>query len=206
MKIMMLRNMKALVLTLVASVVGTAALGQDVLPIGGSMPLKSKALPSTTGSTASIASVAGENGTLVMFWCNTCPWVKRYEDRMVALGEEYAAKGIGIIAINPNDAVAYPGDSMDEMKKQAEEHGYSFPYVADPGSEVAVAFGAKRTPQAFLFNTEDVLVYQGAFDDSPSDAGKVEADYLRDALDALLSGSPIALTETKAFGCTIKFQ
>lgn len=202
----MLNNIRSLFVAALLVLTASAVMAQETLQIGAQLPLKSKALPSVAGSSTSIASVKGAKGTLVMFWCNTCPWVKRYEDRMVALAADYKAKGIGVIAINPNDPVAYPGDSMDEMKKQAEENGYSFPYVSDPGSEVAVAFGAKRTPQAFLFNTSDALVYQGAFDDSPSDAGKVGAPYLTDALDALIAGTDIAMTETKAFGCTIKFQ
>ncbi|MGA7304195.1 MAG: thioredoxin family protein [Rhodothermales bacterium] len=191
-----------LLLTLAAS----SLQAQETLKIGAQMPLNTKGLPDVSGGKTTIGSVKGAKGTLVMFWCNTCPWVKRYEERMVALAADYMARGFGVIAVNPNDPVAYPGDSMDEMKRQAENNAYGFPYVSDAGSEVAKAFGAKRTPQAFLFNASDVLVYQGAFDDSPSDAGKVEASYLKDALDAVLAGKAIALTETKAFGCTIKFQ
>jgi len=202
----MFKYMKIFVPVLLLTFLVSSVHAQETLGIGKAMPLKTKTLPSVSGTQISIASVKGAKGTLVMFWCNTCPWVKRYEDRMVALAREYMERGIGVIAINPNDPVAYPGDSMAEMKRQAENNDYSFPYVADPGSEVAVAFGAKRTPQAFLFNTSDVLVYQGAFDDSPSDEGKVGAAYLKDALDALLGDKPIAMTETKAFGCTIKFQ
>lgn len=202
----MLRNMRIFLSAAFLMFTATAVLGQETLQIGAAMPLKSKSLPAVSGSQTSIASVKGAKGTLVMFWCNTCPWVKRYEDRMVELASAYQAQGIGVIAINPNDPVAYPDDSMEAMKKQANEHSYSFAYVSDPGSEVAVAFGAKRTPQAFLFNASDVLVYQGAFDDSPSDADKVGAAYLNAALDALLAGTEIAMAETKAFGCTIKFQ
>ena len=199
-------NLRLFLSIVFLAVTAASVLAQEALEIGAAMPLKSKALPAVSGAQASIASVKGDKGTLVVFWCNTCPWVERYEDRMVALAAAYQSRGIGVIAVNPNDAVAYPDDSIDEMKKQAETHGYSFPYVSDPGSEVALAFGAKRTPQAFLFNAADVLVYQGAFDDSPSDAAKVGAAYLTDALDALLAGTEIAMTETKAFGCTIKFQ
>lgn len=192
------------VLLLISTV--SALQAQETLGIGAAMPLKNKALPNVSGEKTTIASAKGAKGTLVMFWCNTCPWVKRYEDRMVALAGDYMERGIGVIAVNPNDPVAYEGDSMEEMKRQAENGDYPFDYVSDPGSEVAVAFGAKRTPQAFLFNASDVLVYQGAFDDSPSDEGKVEAAYLKDALEAMLAGNEIGMTETKAFGCTIKFQ
>lgn len=202
----MFKHLKIIAAVLSAALAAGPVFAQATLEIGAAMPMKDKALPAVSGQQNSIASVKGAKGTLVMFWCNTCPWVTRYEDRMVDLAATYKDQGIGIIAINPNDAVAYPGDSIGEMKKQSDERGYTFPYVSDPGSQVANAFGAKRTPQAFLFNAADALVYQGAFDDSPSDGDKVEAAYLTDALDALVAGGQIAMAETKAFGCTIKFQ
>ncbi len=182
------------------------AIAQETIAIGSTLPMKSKALPTVSGTDRTIASVKGEKGTLVVFWCNTCPWVQRYENRLIALANAYSSKGIGIIAINSNDPVAYPGDALAEMKKQAQAASYPFAYASDAKAEVAAAFGAKRTPQAFLFNASDALVYQGAIDDSPSDADHVGDAYLATALDAVLSGADIAVTETKAFGCTIKFQ
>ncbi len=183
-----------------------AASAQTALPIGSEMPMKTREMPSVPDGTSTIASVKGEKGTVVIFWSNTCPWGKRYESRLVDNADAYRAKGFGFIAVNSNDAIAYPGDNFDEMKKQASRSGYSFPYVIDEGSELAVGFGAKRTPQVFVFDPADILVYQGAIDDSPADADKVEENYLADALDALASGGAVARTETKAFGCTIKFQ
>jgi len=179
---------------------------QSVLQIGSDLPMKTREMRSVPDGTATIASVKGEKGTVVVFWCNTCPWVKRYESRFVALVRAYESRGFGFIAVNSNDAVAYPGDNFDEMKKQASASGYGFPYVVDEGSELARGFGAKRTPQVFVYDLADTLVYQGAIDDSPADADKVEEDYLADALDAVASGEAVARTETKAFGCTIKFQ
>ena len=179
---------------------------QSVLQIGSDMPMKTREMQTVPDGTATLASVKGEKGTVVVFWCNTCPWVKRYESRFVGLVKAYEARGLGFIAVNSNDAVAYPGDNFDEMKKQASAGGYSFPYVVDEGSELARGFGAKRTPQVFVYDLADKLVYQGAIDDSPADADKVEEDYLANALDALVSGEAVTLAETKAFGCTIKFQ
>ena len=178
----------------------------QALATGSSIPMKDRAMQSVSGETASIGSVKGEKGTVVTFWCKTCPWVGRYEERFVALAKSYQAKGFGFIAINSNDPVGYPGDNFDEMKAQADAGDYTFPYVVDVGSEVAVAFGAKRTPQVFVFDSADKLAYQGAIDDSPADAAKVADAYLANALDAILSGGAIAQAETKAFGCTIKFQ
>jgi thiol-disulfide isomerase/thioredoxin len=179
---------------------------QSTLEPGADLPMKDRTMTSVSGDAVSIGSVKGEKGTVVTFWCNTCPWVKRWESRLVDLAKAYQSKGFGFIAVNSNDPVAYPGDNMTEMKAQASAKGYSFPYVADSGSELAVAFGAKRTPQVFVFDATDKLVYQGAIDDSPADEAKVTEAYLASALDAVLSGSPIATAETKAFGCTIKFQ
>lgn len=183
-----------------------SAAAQSVLTTGSDMPMKTREMPATTDGSATIASVKGEKGTVVVFWCNTCPWVKRYESRLVKQAKAYQAKGFGFIAINSNDAIGYPGDSIDEMKKQSSSGGYSFPYVVDEGSEMASAFGAKRTPQVFVFNSVDKLVYQGAIDDSPADPDKVEDDYLAAALDSVASGGVVSPAETKAFGCTIKFQ
>jgi thiol-disulfide isomerase/thioredoxin len=176
------------------------------LDLGADIPMKARSMKAVPDGNASIASVKGEHGTVVVFWCNTCPWVGRYESRFADIAKAFKAKGFGFIAVNPNDATAYPGDSFDEMKKQASAGSYSFPYVVDEGSEMAVAFGAKRTPQVFVFDAGDKLVYQGAIDDSPADAGKVQEAYLKDALNAIAAGESIALAETKAFGCTIKFQ
>jgi hypothetical protein len=108
--------------------------------------------------------------------------------------------------INSNDPVAYPDDNLDGMKNQAASGNYNFPYVVDAGSQVAVAFGAKRTPHVFAFGPNNNLAYEGALDDSPSDPDKVEDDFLRNALDAIGAGTAVAMAVTKAFGCTIKFQ
>jgi thiol-disulfide isomerase/thioredoxin len=179
---------------------------QTTLAIGADWPMATREMPIVPDGVATIASVKGEKGTVIVFWCNTCPWVKRYEERLTNLAEMYQEKGFGFIAVNPNDPVGYPGDTFDEMKKQSAAGGYSFPYAVDDGSELALAFGAKRTPQLFVFDSADKLVYQGAIDDSPADPAKVEDAYLVNALDAIVSGEAVALAETKAFGCTIKFQ
>ncbi len=154
----------------------------------------------------SLDAVKGSAGTVVIFWCNTCPWVSKYEDRVIALAQTYQAQGFGFILVNANDQVAYPGDNLDAMKGQASAKSYPMPYVVDAGSEMAVAFGATRTPHVYAFDANDVLQYIGAPDDSPSDPAKVEVKYLAEALDAIKAGQAVATAETKAFGCTIKFQ
>ena len=158
------------------------------------------------GTQVSIADVAGEVGTLVIFTCNHCPYVKAWEARIAEIGNIYSAKGFGVIAVNSNDPVAYPADDFETMQQRAEKHGMRFPYVVDATSGVARAFGATRTPEVYLFDAAGALVYHGTIDDNYKYADRVTKPYLRDALDALLVGKKIPLAKTKALGCSIKFR
>lgn len=176
------------------------------LSIGDAKPMGDRQMQNVDGTMTSLNKVKGTAGTVVIFWCNTCPWVDKYEDRVLDLAKKYMGQGFGFILVNANDQVAYPGDNLEEMKKRAAAKGYPMPYVVDKGSEMAKAFGAARTPHVYAFNAGDVLKYIGAPDDSPSDPGKVQVNYLADALDAIKAGQAVATAETKAFGCTIKFQ
>lgn len=176
------------------------------LPIGAKMPMADVKMPSVDGKRYSIADVAGEKGTLVVFSCNHCPYVKMYEKRMARIFNEWRKKGIGVIVINSNDPEAYPEDRMEVMKERAKKFGFDFPYVVDETSDVARAFGATRTPECFLFDAKGKLVYWGAIDDNPRDASKVERHYLEDALRALVEGRKIEKQEAKAVGCTIKYR
>jgi thiol-disulfide isomerase/thioredoxin len=176
------------------------------LGIGDRAPAADVKMKNVDGRELTIEEAAGAKGTLVIFSCNHCPWVKAWEQRLVELGNAYPAKGIGVIVVNPNDPAAYPGDSFEAMVERAKEKGYRFPYVMDATSGVGRAFGATRTPEAFLFDAGGVLVYHGAIDDNAEDAAKVTKRYLRDALDAVTAGSKPAVAETKALGCSIKFR
>lgn len=172
---------------------------------GEAVALAERGMVNVDGERTSVAEAAGKKGTLVLFTCNHCPWVKAWEDRIVALGNEYRKKGIGVIAVNSNDPAA-AGDTFESMQERAREKGFRFPYVVDATSEVARAFGATRTPEAFLFDGEGRLAYHGTIDDNPKDPSAVESHYLRDALAAVASGREPALKETKALGCSIKFR
>jgi peroxiredoxin len=183
--------------------VATSALA---LSIGDKAPKTDVKMKNVDGQELSIASVAGTKGTLVIFSCNHCPFVKAWETRISEIGNTYRDKGIGVIAINSNDPSAYPEDSYEQMQKRAKDRGFKFPYVVDATSEVAQAYGASHTPEAFLFDKEGKLVYHGAIDDNSKDANQVASPYLKDALNALLAGSKIATKETKAIGCGIKFR
>jgi len=176
------------------------------LGLGDAAPARDVRMQGVDGSEASIASVGGEKGTLVIFSCNACPWAKAWEERIAELGNAYRERGVGVIMINPNDPGRVPEDGFEEMKRRAAARGFRFPYVVDSTSDVARAFGATRTPEAFLFDGAGMLVYHGTIDDNAQDPARVEKRYLKDALEAVLAGRSVPQAETKALGCTIKFR
>lgn len=179
---------------------------------GGALDLNAKApktdvkMKGVDGAWHTIKGVAGEKGTLVLFSCNACPWVKKWEDRMSSIGNTYQEKGVGVIMINSNDPAKVAEDGYDEMVARAKAKAFGFPYVVDATSEVARAFGATRTPEVFLFDAKGKLVYHGAVDDSPSNPKAVDEPYLKNALNALVEGKAIPKAQTKALGCSIKFH
>lgn len=180
-------------------------MGAAALDIGDAIVDTEVKMKNTDGSMVTIAGLEGGKGTLVIFTCNHCPFVKGWQDVMVDIGNTYMKKGIGVIFINSNDP-AVAGDTYEGMQALAKEKGYTFPYVVDATSDVARNFGAKKTPDVFLFDADGKLVYQGAVGEggrSPTSGGQV---WLRDALDALLAGRPVENAQTKAVGCSIKFR
>ena len=187
-------------------IMGLTFLLAGELEIGSTMPLKDLELADISGKNITLANAKGDVGTLVVFSCNTCPWVIRWEDRYVSLANTYTRKGIGMIAVNSNAARFSGEDSLEEMLEHAKNNGYNFPYAQDPESELASAFGATKTPHIYLFNGNDKLVYRGAIDDNPKNAKKVDEPFLANAIDALLAGNPINPQTTKALGCSIKFK
>ena len=175
------------------------------LQLGDPVPQRDVKMHSVDGRELSIADAAGNKGTLVIFTCNHCPWAKAWQSRIASLGNTYRQRGIGVIAINANDPAAVTEDGFEAMVTRAKEVGFQFPYVVDAGSKVARAFGAERTPEAFVFDAAGKLVYHGTIDDNAEDANQVKQHYLDDALDAVATGKPVGLAETKALGCSIKF-
>lgn len=192
-------------LSAVCAVAAAPALA-GALAIGSKAPMTDVKMKGVDGKEVSIADVAGPAGTLVVFTCNHCPWAKAWESRIVELGNAYRAKGIGVIAINANDPKDNPVDGLDGMAERAKERGMQFPYVVDATSGVARAFGATRTPEAFVFDKAGRLVYHGAVDDNAEQADKVDKRYLKDALDEVVAGQEVAVKETKSIGCSIKFR
>lgn len=164
-------------------------------------------LSNIDGSAVSLSDFNNQKGVILIFTCNTCPYAVAYEDRIIALHKNYENAGYPVLAINPNDPAAQPGDSMDEMKKRAKEKGFDFAYLQDKGQQIYPLFGATKTPHVFLLNNENgsfILEYIGAIDDNYKDASKVEQLFLEDAIKALQNGNEIELKETKAIGCSIK--
>ena len=180
--------------------------GDAGVMLGSSAPMADVKMKGVDGKSVSIADIGGEQGTLVVFSCNACPWVKAWEDRIADLGNTYSRKGVGVVVINSNDPAKNSEDDYDVMQARALEKGFRFPYVVDESSDVARAFGATRTPEAFLFNADGKLVYHGAIDDNAKEPDKVKENYLQDALEAVVNGGDIPVAETKALGCGIKFR
>lgn len=174
------------------------------LEIGSKAPLIDLKMRDVSGQMLSLRDVAGKNGLLVIFSCNTCPWVKAWEDRYLIVAQKAKELGIGMIAVNPNEAYRNRGDGFEDMQQQAKEKGYTFPYVLDEGSRLADAFGATRTPHVFLFNKDLVLVYRGAIDDNARNPEAVQQPYLLNAMEAMAAGKPIPVATTRSIGCTIK--
>lgn len=143
---------------------------------------------------------------VVIFSCNHCPYVQAYEDRIIALQNEFEKDGVQIVAINSNDDAKYPDDSFDEMKKRAAARGFNFPYLRDETQEIATAFGATHTPQIFLFDSDRKLKYEGKIDDNWQEPDKVKSAYLRDAIMEVLNGNEVSVPETFSIGCTIKWK
>jgi peroxiredoxin len=166
-------------------------------------------LKNTDGKMVSLSDFKNVKGVLVIFDCNTCPYSKAYNSRIIALNEKYASKGFPVIAVQPNSPEVSEGDSYEEMVKLANKKEYKFPYLFDDGQSVAKNFGATNTPHAFILKREGTnfkVVYIGAIDDNAKDEKAVSKKYVEESVDALLSGKDVPTSKTKALGCTIKWK
>jgi peroxiredoxin len=155
-------------------------------------------LPDVSGADRSLKSLAGKNGTVLLFIAVQCPVSNAYNERMEKLAQDYKAKGIAVIGINSNVA-----EDADAVRGHAAENKLSFPILKDSGNKIADKLGASVTPEAYFLDGKNKLVYHGRIDNSRN-AAQVESNDLRNALDAALGGKPIEKTEAKAFGCSIK--
>lgn len=155
----------------------------------------------------SLSQLKGENGTLIMFICNHCPFVIHVNEQLVSLANDYKSNGIRCIAISSNDVANYPQDGPELMKKHAKDNHYPFPYLYDETQDVAKAYDAACTPDFFLFDGNDELVYAGQLDDSrPGNGIPVTGKDLRTTIDALLNGNAINPDQKPSMGCNIKWK
>ena len=184
---------------------------QEELAIGDKAPLTEFKMTNIDGQDWSLVDLAGANGTLVIFTCNTCPfvvgregrsegWEGRYNE-VIAFARE---NGIGSVLVNSNEAKRKGDDSLEEMKQHAREAGYIAPYVVDAGHKLADGFGARTTPHIYLFDGDFRLVYRGSIDDSVNSAADVKESYLEDAITKMVAGKKVKPAITKAIGCSIK--
>lgn len=197
--------MKKEYFTLIALVLITLSMSAQPISVGSQAPNFS--LKNVDGATVSLSDYASEKGVMVIFSCNPCPYVKAYEDRMIALHNEFAPQGYPVVFINPNDDVQQPEDSMDKMRERASEKNYPFPYLKDEDQQVYQTYGATRTPEIFLLKNEGgsfIVAYTGTVDDNYKDALAVEEAYASNAVKALLAGKNPDPATTVAIGCGIK--
>ena len=175
-----------------------------MLPLGTKAPGFS--LPNIDGSTVSLSDLAGSKGLLVVFLCNHCPFVKHLRTQLAEFATEYQAKGLAVVGISSNDVANYEDDSPEKMQAEAADAGYTFPYLYDESQDVAKAYRAACTPDFFLFDADQSLVYRGQFDDSrPGNEKRITGADLRAASDAVLAGEDVSPEQAPAIGCNIKW-
>ncbi|PWD98611.1 thioredoxin family protein [Marinilabilia rubra] len=198
--------MKRAVVFLLALAFVNVVSAQDYSPGDKAMDFE---LKNIDDSMVSLSDYPDANGFIVIFTTNHCPYAKAYEDRIIELDKKFKSHGYPVIAINPNDPVAYPADSFEKMKVRAEEKGFTFPYLIDETQDVAKTYGATKTPHVFLLERENgalMVKYIGAIDDNYRDAKAVKKKYVEDAIASLKAGESVDVKETKAIGCSIKWK
>lgn len=166
-------------------------------------------LKNVDGKMVSLSDYGSSKGVIIIFDCNTCPYSKAYNQRIIELNKKYAALGYPVITINPNDPELSPGDSFSEMVSNARKKKYSFPYLVDQSQEVARKFGASNTPHVFVLQNKNKnfkVAYIGTIDNNSRDASSANKKYVEEAVDALLANKPVITTRTKAIGCGIKWK
>lgn len=176
----------------------------DPLPIGSPIPKPEIKMKDVSGKDVSLADAKGSKGLLVMFSCNTCPYVIKNQGRTAEICAYAQKNGFGVAVLNSNEAQRGDEDSYPAMQDYAKDQSYKWYYLVDNNSTLADAFGANRTPECFLFDAAGKLVYHGAIDDNPSDESAVNRKHLMVALDETRDGKAVSVKESRSVGCTIK--
>ncbi|NEN96677.1 MAG: thioredoxin family protein [Moorea sp. SIO3I7] len=183
-----------------------ALVNSTMLPLGTKAP-EFQLPDAVSGETISLETFAGKQGLLVMFICRHCPFVKHVQGELAKLGKDYADANLGMVAISANDADNYPDDAPDKLKEMAQGLGFTFPFCHDQTQETAQAYTAACTPDFFLFDANQELVYRGQLDDSrPSNGIPVTGKDLRAAIDAVLGSQPVNSEQKPSIGCNIKWK
>lgn len=177
---------------------------EETLPIGAEIPKSDLKMKDISGKEISLKDAKKQNGLLVMFSCNTCPYVIKNQSRTNEVCKYALSKGMGVVVLNSNEANRSGDDSFDEMKEYAKAQGYEWNYAVDKDNVMADAFGANRTPECFLFDKSGKLVYHGAIDDNPADLSKVSRNHLKVAIDEAATGKDVSIKESRSVGCSIK--
>ena len=181
------------------------AVNSTMLPLGTRAP--EFHLPDTNRKTVSLADLKNAPALLVVFMCNHCPFVKHIRAGLAQLGRDYQPRGLAMVGISSNDVANYPQDSPSKMAEEARAAGYVFPYLYDETQEVAKAYRAACTPDFYLFDKDQRLVYRGQFDDSrPGNGMPVTGKDLRSAIDVVLAGKPVSANQKPSIGCNIKWK
>lgn len=166
-------------------------------------------LKNVDGKKLSLKDYPGAKGFIIVFTCNTCPYAKAYEQRIIALNNKYTLLGFPVIAVNPNDPIISPGDSFEKMKALVKAHRFTFPYLYDDGQLVTTQYGAKNTPHVFVLskNNNNLLIeYVGAIDNDTQDTNPAKIKYVEDAIGALLKNNKPAISFTRAIGCGVRWK
>ncbi len=188
----------------IASLATLAFTYGDPLQIGSNMPKADLKMQDISGKNVAMKDAKKDNGVLVMFSCNTCPYVVKNQERTIAISKFATDNKVGVIILNSNEALRADDDSYAAMQTYAKGQGYQWNYVVDKNHEVADAFGANRTPECFLFDKNLKLVYHGAIDNSPADAASITRIHLKEAITEMVGGKEVTVKESRSVGCTIK--
>jgi peroxiredoxin len=200
-----MKKIGLLVFALALVGIAIAFKSEKMLEIGDKAPLADVKMKNVTGKDLSLKDASKENGLLVIFSCNTCPFVIGWEDTYPGLGDLTSKNNIGMVLINSNEAKREKDDSFEAMKEHYQEAGYNTPYVVDKNHKLADAFGGKTTPHVYLFNKKMELVYRGAINDKyENKENKVTKTYLNNAIEQLVKGEKIDTPITQERGCSIK--
>jgi len=195
---------KVFFFVLMAIVASAFVTAPGSLPIGSAIPKPDVKMKDVSGDLVSLKEVATANGLLVMFSCNTCPYVIKNQGRTKAVCSFAKEQGLGVIILNANEGGRSNGESLADMQAYARQQGYNWYYALDSDNELADAFGATRTPECFLFNKDSKLVYHGAIDDSPADLGQVRRMHLKQAITEMMQGADVGVKESRSVGCSIR--